>query len=239
MFTGAIMFGTLLYSLQQILKKICDHPLLLTKKAAEGVLEGMDEMLNDQDIGMVEKIAMDLADIAYGDNALEVGQDVSCKLSFIMSLLRNLVKEGHHVLIFSRTRKMLNLIQEAILLEGYKFLRIDGTTKVSERERIVKDFQEGPGAPIFLLTTQVGGLGLTKAARVIVVDPAWNPSTDNQSVDRAYRIGQNKDVIVYRLMTSATNEEKIYKLQVLRGLCSGQLQSKKSKRVTSARVYFS
>jgi hypothetical protein len=69
MFTGAIMFGTLLYSLQQILKKICDHPLLLTKKAAEGVLEGMDEMLNDQDIGMVEKIAMDLADIAYGDNA--------------------------------------------------------------------------------------------------------------------------------------------------------------------------
>jgi DNA excision repair protein ERCC-6-like len=172
------------------------------------------------------------------------------------------------------------LQQEAILLEGFKFLRIDGTTKISERERIVKvpllcffikvyamnliasallftciyipqDFQEGPGAPIFLLTTQVGGLGLTltKAARVIVVDPAWNPrylnndssllslllyiflnifhkllslhsfifpfySTDNQSVDRAYRIGQTKDVIVYRLMTSATIEEKIYKLQV-------------------------
>jgi len=98
-------------------------------------------------------------------------------------------------------------------------LRIDGTTKVSDRERIVKDFQEGPGAPIFLLTTQVGGLGLTltKAARVIVVDPAWNPSTDNQSVDRAYRIGQTKDVIVYRLMTSATIEEKIYKLQVFKG----------------------
>jgi len=84
---------------------------------------------------------------------------------------------------------------------------------------ILQDFQEGPGAPIFLLTTQVGGLGLTltKAARVIVVDPAWNPSTDNQSVDRAYRIGQTKDVIVYRLMTSATIEEKIYKLQVIKG----------------------
>ncbi|KXG27450.2 protein CHROMATIN REMODELING 24 isoform X2 [Sorghum bicolor] len=202
-----------------ILKKICDHPLLLTKKGAEGVLEGMDEMLNDQDIGMVEKMAMNLADMAHDDDALQVGQDVSCKLSFIMSLLRNLVGEGHHVLIFSQTRKMLNLIQEAIILEGYEFLRIDGTTKVSERERIVKDFQEGRGAPIFLLTTQVGGLGLTltKAARVIVVDPAWNPSTDNQSVDRAYRIGQTKNVIVYRLMTSATIEEKIYKLQVLKG----------------------
>jgi len=75
-----------------ILKKICDHPLLLTKKAAEGVLEGMDEMLNDQDIGMVEKMAMNLADMAHDDDALEVGQDVSCKLSFIMSLLQNLVK---------------------------------------------------------------------------------------------------------------------------------------------------
>ncbi|KAK3141042.1 hypothetical protein QOZ80_4BG0328830 [Eleusine coracana subsp. coracana] len=202
-----------------ILKKICDHPLLLTKKAAEGVLEGMDEMLNDQDKGMVEKMAMNLADMGNDDDALHVGEEASCKLIFIMSLLRNLIEEGHHVLIFSQTRKMLNLIQESILMEGYKFLRIDGTTKISERERIVKDFQEGPGAPIFLLTTQVGGLGLTltKADRVIVVDPAWNPSTDNQSVDRAYRIGQTKDVIVYRLMTSATIEEKIYKLQVFKG----------------------
>ncbi|EEC78323.1 hypothetical protein OsI_18057 [Oryza sativa Indica Group] len=204
-----------------ILKKICDHPLLLTKKAAEGVLEGMDVMLNNQEMGMVEKMAMNLADMAHDDDdvELQVGQDVSCKLSFMMSLLQNLVSEGHNVLIFSQTRKMLNIIQEAIILEGYKFLRIDGTTKISERERIVKDFQEGPGAPIFLLTTQVGGLGLTltKAARVIVVDPAWNPSTDNQSVDRAYRIGQMKDVIVYRLMTSGTIEEKIYKLQVFKG----------------------
>nr|CAD1838853.1 unnamed protein product [Ananas comosus var. bracteatus] len=108
---------------------------------------------------------------------------------------------------------------EAIQEEGYNFLRIDGTTKVSDREKIVKDFQEGMGAPIFLLTSQVGGLGLTltKADRVIVVDPAWNPSTDNQSVDRAYRIGQTKDVLVYRLMTSGTIEEKIYKMQVFKG----------------------
>ncbi|KAK1661941.1 hypothetical protein QYE76_050100 [Lolium multiflorum] len=202
-----------------ILKKICDHPMILTKKGAEGILEGMDGMLNNQDMGMVEKMAMNLADMAYDDEALQVEEEISCKLLFIKSLLRKLLEEGHHVLIFSQTRKMLNLIQEAILLEGYKFLRIDGTTKVSERERIVKDFQEGPGAQIFLLTTQVGGLGLTltKAARVIVVDPAWNPSTDNQSVDRAYRIGQTKDVIVYRLMTSGTIEEKIYKLQVFKG----------------------
>ncbi|KAL5993085.1 Phosphoinositide phosphatase sac1 [Asimina triloba] len=109
--------------------------------------------------------------------------------------------------------------QEAIISKGYAFLRIDGTTKASERQKIVNDFQEGKGASIFLLTSQVGGLGLTltRADRVIVVDPAWNPSTDNQSVDRAYRIGQNKDVLVYRLMTSGTIEEKIYRLQVFKG----------------------
>ncbi|XBJ18112.1 hypothetical protein VPH35_009359 [Triticum aestivum] len=178
-----------------VLKKICDHPQILTKRAAEDILEGMDGMSNNQDMLMAENMAMNLADMAHADEALQAGQEVSCKLSFIMSLL------------------------EAILLEGYNFLRMDGTTETSERERIVKDFQDGLGAQIFLLTTKVGGLGLTltKAARVIVVDPAWNPSTDNQSVDRVYRIGQTKDVIVYRLMTSATVEEKIYKLQVLKG----------------------
>ncbi|TVU23931.1 hypothetical protein EJB05_26319, partial [Eragrostis curvula] len=205
-----------------ILKKICDHPMLLTKRAAVGVLEGMDDMLNDENKGMVENIVMNLGDMANDDDVLQVGERVSCKLTFIISLLRNLIEAGHHVLIFSETRKMLNLIQEAIFLEGYKFFRIDGTTKVSERERIVKDFQEGPEATIFLLTKGVDGLGitLTKATRVIVVDPSWNPSKDNQSVDRAYRLGQTKDVIVYRLMTSATIEEKQYKLQEIQELLS-------------------
>ncbi|XP_010911175.1 SNF2 domain-containing protein ENL1 [Elaeis guineensis] len=202
-----------------ILKKICDHPLLLTKKAAEGVLEGMDTMLNREELSMVEEMAMNLANMTDHGDAPQVDLNVSCKISFILSLLENLIQEGHVVLVFSQTRKMLNLIQEALILEGYKFLRIDGTTKVSDREKIVKDFQEGAGAPIFLLTSQVGGLGLTltKADRVIVVDPAWNPSTDNQSVDRAYRIGQTKDVLVYRLMTCGTVEEKIYKMQVFKG----------------------
>ncbi|XP_010270309.1 PREDICTED: protein CHROMATIN REMODELING 24 isoform X2 [Nelumbo nucifera] len=202
-----------------ILKKICDHPFLLTKRAAEDVLEGMDSMLNPEDLGVVERMALHLETASYSDDSENMHYNVSCKITFILSLLDNLIPEGHNVLIFSQTRKMLNLIQEAIVSKGYKFLRIDGTTKISDREKTVNDFQEGEGAPIFLLTSQVGGLGLTltKADRVIVVDPAWNPSTDNQSVDRAYRIGQKKDVIVYRLMTCGTIEEKIYKMQVFKG----------------------
>ncbi|KAK9162446.1 hypothetical protein Syun_003348 [Stephania yunnanensis] len=201
-----------------ILKKICDHPFLLTKRAAEDILEGMEGILNQDEIGTVERMALHLANETDAEDSPEI-HDVSCKISFIVALLDDLIPKGHNVLIFSQTRKMLNLVQEAITLKGYAFLRIDGTTKAIDRQRIVNDFQNGIGAPIFLLTSQVGGLGLTltKADRVIVVDPAWNPSTDNQSVDRAYRIGQMKDVLVYRLMTCGTIEEKIYRMQVFKG----------------------
>ncbi|KAG9444104.1 hypothetical protein H6P81_015444 [Aristolochia fimbriata] len=202
-----------------ILKKICDHPFLLTKKAAEGVLEGFDSMLDQTELGRVEEMLYRIADMtSLEDSQLEL-ENVSCKINFISSLLDNLVSEGHNILIFSQTRKMLNLIQENIERDGYKYVRIDGTTKAPDRQKLVNDFQEGRAGPIFLLTSQVGGLGLTltNADRVIVVDPAWNPSTDNQSVDRAYRIGQKKDVVVYRLMTCGTIEEKIYKMQVFKG----------------------
>ncbi|KAF8118488.1 hypothetical protein N665_0005s0245 [Sinapis alba] len=202
-----------------ILKKICDHPLLLTQRAAEDVLEGMESTLTQEEAGVAERLAMHIADNVDTDDFQTKNDSISCKLSFIMSLLENLIPEGHRVLIFSQTRKMLNLIQDSLTSNGYSFLRIDGTTKAPDRLKTVEEFQSGHVAPIFLLTSQVGGLGLTltKADRVIVVDPAWNPSTDNQSVDRAYRIGQTKDVIVYRLMTSATVEEKIYRKQVYKG----------------------
>ncbi|CAN0877890.1 Protein CHROMATIN REMODELING 24 [Linum grandiflorum] len=202
-----------------ILKKICDHPLLLTKRAAEDVLEGLETGLNPEDAGLAERLAMHVADIAEKNEFQEKHDNISCKIYFIMSLLDDLIAKGHRVLIFSQTRKMLDLIQAAIGSNGYKYLRIDGTTKSSDRVKTVNDFQAGNHAPIFLLTSQVGGLGLTltKADRVIVADPAWNPSTDNQSVDRAYRIGQQKDVIVYRLMTCGTVEEKIYRKQIYKG----------------------
>ncbi|PHU30316.1 Protein CHROMATIN REMODELING 24 [Capsicum chinense] len=201
-----------------ILKKICDHPLLLTKRAAEEVLEEMDSTSNQDDRAVAEKLVMQMANVTDKLDE-EVTHDVSCKITFILDLLDNLIPAGHNVLIFSQTRKMLNLLQDALISNGFQFMRIDGTTKATDRLKIVNDFQEGRGAPIFLLTSQVGGLGLTltKADRVIVVDPAWNPSTDNQSVDRAYRIGQMKDVVVYRLMTCGTVEEKIYRKQVYKG----------------------
>ncbi|KAL2941812.1 Protein CHROMATIN REMODELING 24 [Bienertia sinuspersici] len=193
-----------------ILKKICDHPYLLTKRAAEDVLEGMDSTLNQEDCGLAEKLAMHAANLTEEGDFQEKHDTLSCKISFILSLLGKLIPEGHNVLIFSQTRKMLNLIQESLVTHGFEFLRIDGTTKASDRLKIVDEFQEGRGPPIFLLTSQVGGLGLTltNADRVIVVDPAWNPSTDNQSVDRAYRIGQKKDIYKGGLFKTATEHKE-------------------------------
>ncbi|KAI5054611.1 hypothetical protein GOP47_0029756 [Adiantum capillus-veneris] len=203
-----------------VLKKICDHPSLLTQRAADDIAEGMESMLNAQDAAEIESMSASVAKILDEDEGLtESHEALSCKIAFIMILLERLIDEGHRTLVFAQTRKMLDIIQREATKKQYRFVRIDGTMKASDRERFVQEYQKNDSIPIFLLTSKVGGLGLTLTAanRVIIVDPAWNPSTDNQSVDRAYRIGQKRDVIIYRLMTSGTIEEKIYRKQVFKG----------------------
>uniref|UniRef100_A0A3P9HEU3 DNA excision repair protein ERCC-6-like n=1 Tax=Oryzias latipes TaxID=8090 RepID=A0A3P9HEU3_ORYLA len=101
----------------------------------------------------------------------------------------------------------------------FKVLRLDGTiTQITERERLISLFQKDRSYSVFLLTTQVGGVGitLTAANRVVIYDPSWNPATDAQAVDRAYRIGQTENVVIYRLITCGTVEEKIYRRQVFK-----------------------
>ncbi|KAH9309094.1 hypothetical protein KI387_037005, partial [Taxus chinensis] len=212
-----------------VLKKICDHPGLLTKRATEDIAEGMDSMFGDEDDDVAEEmqaevsfageIAESLANNGDSEDGQRRNRIMSCKITFLMALLDNLIAEEHRVLIFSQTRKMLDIIQDEVKSKGYDFRRIDGTLKACDRAKLVNEFQASDTIPIFLLTSQVGGLGLTLtgADRVVVVDPAWNPSTDNQSVDRAYRIGQLRNVLVYRLMTCGTIEEKIYRKQVFKG----------------------
>lgn len=102
--------------------------------------------------------------------------------------------------------------------QGYTYLRLDGTTGIGLRQPLIEKFNNSPEIFVFLLTTRVGGLGvnLTGANRVIIYDPDWNPSTDTQARERAWRIGQKKDVTVYRLLTSGTIEEKIYHRQIFK-----------------------
>lgn len=98
----------------------------------------------------------------------------------------------------------------------FTHIRIDGDTEIAQRESMCKEFNQNNNIFCCLLTTKVGGFGLNLigADRAIILDPDWNPANDNQAVDRCYRIGQKKDVIVYRLVTTGGLEELIYRRQV-------------------------
>ncbi|KAL3242099.1 hypothetical protein MRX96_021469 [Rhipicephalus microplus] len=143
----------------------------------------------------------------------------SGKMTFVLQLLTILKAEGHRTLFFSQSRKILDIVSRILTNRSFRVARLDGTiNKMCERDRIVSQFQAKDSADVFLLTTQVGGVGLTLTAadRVIIYDPSWNPATDAQAVDRAYRIGQQKNVVVYRLITCSTVEEKIYRRQIFK-----------------------
>ncbi|KAL2083082.1 hypothetical protein ACEWY4_020855 [Coilia grayii] len=142
----------------------------------------------------------------------------SGKLRVVESLLRIWSKQGHRVLLFTQSRQMLDILEVFVREMGYSFLKMDGTTTVASRQPLIAKYNEDKSIFVFLLTTRVGGLGvnLTGANRVIIYDPDWNPSTDTQARERAWRIGQKQQVTVYRLLTAGTIEEKIYHRQIFK-----------------------
>lgn len=149
----------------------------------------------------------------------------SGKMQVVKALIELWKNEGHKILLFTQTKQMLDILEKFVntlneTQEGvpFKYLRMDGTTPIKVRQSLVDTFNEDPSYNIFLLTTRVGGLGvnLTGANRVIIYDPDWNPSTDVQARERAWRLGQKKDVTIYRLMIAGSIEEKIYHRQIFK-----------------------
>ncbi|MCU1732769.1 MULTISPECIES: DEAD/DEAH box helicase [unclassified Pseudomonas] len=134
------------------------------------------------------------------------------KLGSLMDMLDELLNEGRRILLFSQFTSMLTLIEEELQKRKVSYSLLTGDTK--DRRTPVQQFQSGE-TPVFLISLKAGGTGLnlTAADTVIHYDPWWNPATENQATDRAYRIGQDKPVFVYKLITRGTVEEKIQKLQ--------------------------
>uniref|UniRef100_A0A8C6JZF7 DNA excision repair protein ERCC-6-like n=1 Tax=Melopsittacus undulatus TaxID=13146 RepID=A0A8C6JZF7_MELUD len=194
-----------------VLKKLCDHPRLLSARAC--VQLGLEEQEPGGEAGM-------LAGTSKIDHlSAETLIQESGKMLFLVGLLERLREEGHQTLVFSQSRKMLDIIERVLSCRQFRIMRIDGTvTHLLEREKRISTFQSNRDYSVFLLTTQVGGVGitLTAASRVVIFDPSWNPATDAQAVDRAYRIGQKENVVIYRLITCGTVEEKIYRRQVFK-----------------------
>ena len=136
----------------------------------------------------------------------------SAKLELLMDLLDELLQENRKILLFSQFTSMLSIIEDKISKKGIKYTKLTGSTK--KREDAILKFTKGD-AQIFLISLKAGGVGLNlvEADTVIHYDPWWNPAVENQATDRAYRIGQNKAVFVYKLIVENTIEQKILELQ--------------------------
>lgn len=203
---SSIMRGTRqsLYGID-ILRKICNHPDLLEP-------------------GLKNKTGY-----KWGN------PNKSGKMQVVKALLEMWKRFGHKTLLFSQGVQMLNIIEDFVKgLGGFNYLRMDGGTNIKDRQGLVDRFNNDPDLHVFLLTTKVGGLGvnLTGANRVIIFDPDWNPSTDVQARERAWRLGQKKEVTIYRLMTAGTIEEKIYHRQIFKQFLTNKILKDPKQRQT-------
>jgi SNF2 family DNA or RNA helicase len=162
-------------------------------------------------------------------------------------VLKSLLKMWHdcgtdkfRVLVFTQSRDLKRIIVNRLLKDDFPnadFIEMDGTTSIGQRQKLVKRFNEDKGVFCMVLTTKVGGLGLNLigANRVVIFDPDWNPSTDLQAQERSWRIGQEKSVVVYRLLTAGAIEEKIYHRQIQKQFLSTKILSDpKQKRLFTA-----
>ncbi|TGJ87147.1 hypothetical protein E0Z10_g1632 [Xylaria hypoxylon] len=133
------------------------------------------------------------------------------KLQVLDRLLRRLQAGGHRALIFTQMTKVLDVLEQFLNIHGHKYLRLDGATKVEQRQILTDRFNHDPRILCFILSTRSGGLGinLTGADTVIFYDQDWNPAMDKQCQDRCHRIGQTRDVHIYRLVSEHTIEANI------------------------------
>ena len=138
--------------------------------------------------------------------------EASAKLDLLMDILPEQIEEGRRVLLFSQFTTMLGLIEAEIKKRGIAYSKLTGSTR--KRDQVIERFRSGQ-ADVFLISLKAGGTGLnlTEADTVILYDPWWNPAVETQAADRAHRIGQNKPVFVYKLITEGTVEEKILAMQ--------------------------
>lgn len=189
-----------------ILRKICNHPDLTEHKTLSKT-----------------------AGYAYGNGAK------SGKMQVVKALLEIWKRNGHKTLLFAQHRIMLDILEIFVrAMPGFKYRRMDGNTSIKDRQDLVDEFNTDPDLHVFLLTTKVGGLGinLTGADRVIIYDPDWNPSTDVQARERAWRLGQKREVEIYRLMTAGTIEEKIYHRQIFKQFLTNKILRDPKQRQT-------
>lgn len=176
---------------------------------AEQAVESEDQV-NISTLAEITKLRQAACSISLVDKKWN---EPSSKTEAFIGLAQIILQGGNHALVFSQFTSYLKEVASALDKEGIAYLMLDGSTPIKKREKYVQEFQAGK-YPIFLISLKAGGLGLnlTGANYVIHLDPWWNPAIEQQATDRAYRIGQQQKVTVYRLISEQTIEEKILRL---------------------------
>ena len=191
-------------------RRIYDTHLQRERQKVLGLLEDMDKnrFTIFQSLTLLRRLALDAALI--DPDAYE--GVTSAKREYLVERLPELLAGGHRVLVFSQFTGYLKSIARALSEKGIGHLYLDGSTR--NRAEVIEAFRAG-AAPVFLISLKAGGFGLnlTEADHVFIMDPWWNPAAEQQAVDRIHRIGQDKEVHVYRLVAEGTIEEKVMQLK--------------------------
>lgn len=191
-------------------RRIYDTHLQRERQKVLGLLEDMDKnrFTIFQSLTLLRRLALDAALI---DPEAYAGVS-SVKRDYLVQQLPNLLERGHRVLVFSQFTGYLKSISARLAEEGIGHLYLDGSTR--NRAEVIEAFTSGQ-EPVFLISLKAGGFGLnlTEADHVFIMDPWWNPAAEQQAVDRIHRIGQDKEVHVYRLVAEGTIEEKVMQLK--------------------------
>ncbi|KAK6313402.1 hypothetical protein J4Q44_G00167490 [Coregonus suidteri] len=220
----------LYFSYLAILRKVANHVALLQSKW--NTSKKQEQYVNE----ICEKVFQKFPDFTERckQAAFEAMSDpmYSGKMKVLQRLLKHYVQRKDKVLLFSLSTKLLDVLESYCMAEGLEYSRLDGNTKSRERLKIVKEFNSCPDINLCLVSTMAGGLGLNfvGANVVILFDPTWNPANDLQAIDRAYRIGQCRDVTVFRLISLGTVEEVIYLRQVYKQQLQSSVVGKESAR---------
>jgi SNF2 family DNA or RNA helicase len=178
--------------------------LVSVKQRIDGIQKG-------RKYGEVLKSLLTLRQLCLWQNKAHI---MSTKIDYLCENLEQLIEEGHKVLVFSQFTSYLDLIENRVRVNSWKYTRIDGSQSFKKRAEQVEEFQNGD-ANIFLISLKAGGVGLnlTAANYIFIMDPWWNPAVENQAIDRAHRIGQENKVTVYRPIIKDSIEEKVIALQ--------------------------
>ena len=191
-------------------RRIYDTHLQRERQKVLGLLEDMDKnrFTIFQSLTLLRRLALDAALI---DPEAYAGVS-SVKRDYLVQQLPDLLEKGHRVLVFSQFTGYLKSISARLAEEGISHLYLDGSTR--NRAEVIEAFTSGQ-EPVFLISLKAGGFGLnlTEADHVFIMDPWWNPAAEQQAVDRIHRIGQDKEVHVYRLVAEGTIEEKVMQLK--------------------------